>query len=177
MPAQKTTIELLACWVSEEKVEFCEHVARKAGSGSEGKRFCKLIMKERDRYHRWQLILWIALKPPDTHKASYQFCLFESPLCVIKERERNKRKIPNINSIDQSCMPLHYSHDFHPSYSGIISSKRSDFTDVVSNVARPCLANDEGPVFLNGYAGAARWIYDNVVLLPNIPDCHSISDH
>lgn len=89
---------------------------------------------------------------------------------------RNRKALLTRHSIARTRPPLEHSHHFHPRHPGVVSPEGRDFAGVVSNVAGPRLADDEGAVLLNGDSGAARWIYDNVVLLPNIPDCHSIAD-
>lgn len=95
---------------------------------------------------------------------------------LLKMLDKNREAILTSHCAAQACPLPDYSHHFHPSHPGIVAAKGRDLTRVVANVPGPGLADGEGAVFLQADAGAARWIYDNVVLLPNIPDCHSISD-
>lgn len=62
----------------------------------------------------------------------------------------------------------HYSHHFQPGHSGVIPSFRNNFAGVVSNVAWPRLANEEGPVLLHHNSGTAGGGDDHVVLLPDV---------
>lgn len=61
-----------------------------------------------------------------------------------------------------------HSHHLQTGRSGVIPSFRDNFTGVVSDVTRPRLANEEGPVLLYHDPGTAGWGDDCVVLLPDI---------
>lgn len=75
----------------------------------------------------------------------------------------------------QYICEMEYSHHFESSHSGVISSKRNHFTGIVSDVTWPRLADNEGSITLHCDPGTAGWIYDNTVLLPNIPEYYSAS--
>lgn len=61
-----------------------------------------------------------------------------------------------------------HSHHLQPGRPGVIPPFREDFTGVVSDVTRPRLANDKGPVLLHHDPGTARWGDDCIVLLPHV---------
>lgn len=60
------------------------------------------------------------------------------------------------------------SHHFQAGRPGVAAPFRDDGAGVVSDVTRPGLADEEGPILLHHYSGAAGRADDHVVLLPDV---------
>lgn len=61
-----------------------------------------------------------------------------------------------------------YSHHLQTGRPGVVAALGDDVAGVVPDVARPRLADEEGPVLLHHDPGAARRGDDRVVLLPDV---------